>query len=96
MFVCALCLAAHAEHIISALYGSGRYGKGSFIRVIQGIPGNSAVMLRPRELAESKFADDANKRTLSTPSVRGCPLRMYTQRRSCGCNGRVWRRMHGH
>jgi phage/plasmid-associated DNA primase len=25
-----------------------------------------AVMLRPRELAESKFADDANKRTLST------------------------------
>ena len=23
-------------------------------------------MLRPRELAESKFADDSNKRTLST------------------------------
>ncbi len=36
------------------------------MRVIQGILGNSAVMLRPRELAESKFADDANKRTLST------------------------------
>ena len=64
--LCALCLTAHAEHAIFALYGSGRNGKGSFIRVIQGILGNSAVMLRPRELAESKFADDANKRTLST------------------------------
>lgn len=64
--LCALCLTAHAEHAIFALYGSGRNGKGSFIRVIQGLLGNSAVMLRPRELAESKFADDANKRTLST------------------------------
>jgi putative DNA primase/helicase len=64
--LCALCLTAHAEHAIFALYGSGRNGKGSFIRVIQGILGNSAVMLRPRELAESRFADDANKRTLST------------------------------
>jgi len=64
--LCALCLTAHAEHAIFALYGSGRNGKGSFIRVIQGILGQSAVMLRPRELAESKFADDANKRTLST------------------------------
>jgi P4 family phage/plasmid primase-like protien len=62
----ALCLTAHPEHAIFALYGSGRNGKGSFIRVIQGILGQSAVMLRPRELAESKFADDANKRTLST------------------------------
>jgi P4 family phage/plasmid primase-like protien len=64
--LCALCLTSHAEHAIFALYGSGRNGKGSFIRVIQGILGASAVMLRPRELAESKFADDANKRTLST------------------------------
>lgn len=64
--LCALCLTAHPEQAIFALYGSGRNGKGSFIRVIQGILGNSAVMLRPRELAESKFADDANKRTLST------------------------------
>jgi len=64
--LCALCLTAHPEHAIFALYGSGRNGKGSFIRVIQGILGQSAVMLRPRELAESKFADDANKRTLST------------------------------
>jgi P4 family phage/plasmid primase-like protien len=64
--LCALCLTAHAEHAIFALFGFGRNGKGSFIRVIQGILGNSAVMLRPRELAESKFADDANKRTLST------------------------------
>jgi P4 family phage/plasmid primase-like protien len=62
----ALCLTAHPEQAIFALYGSGRNGKGSYIRVIQGILGNSAVMLRPRELAESKFADDANKRTLST------------------------------
>lgn len=64
--LCALCLTAHPEHSIFALYGSGRNGKGSSMRVIQGILGNSAVMLRPRELAESKFADDANKRTLST------------------------------
>ena len=64
--LCALCLTAHPEHAIFALYGSGRNGKGSFIRVIQGLLGHSAVMLRPRELAESKFADDANKRTLST------------------------------
>jgi P4 family phage/plasmid primase-like protien len=64
--LCALCLTAHAEHAIFALYGNGRNGKGSFIRVIQGLLGQSAVMLRPRELAESKFADDANKRTLST------------------------------
>jgi P4 family phage/plasmid primase-like protien len=62
----ALCLTAHPEQAIFALYGSGRNGKGSYIRVIQGLLGNSAVMLRPRELAESKFADDANKRTLST------------------------------
>lgn len=62
----ALCLTAHPQQAIFALYGSGRNGKGSYIRVIQGILGNSAVMLRPRELAESKFADDANKRTLST------------------------------
>lgn len=64
--LCALCLTAHAEQAIFALYGSGRNGKGSYIRVIQGILGSMAVMLRPRELAESKFADDANKRTLST------------------------------
>ncbi|HEX4309683.1 MAG TPA: phage/plasmid primase, P4 family [Acidobacteriaceae bacterium] len=64
--LCALCLTAHAEHAIFALYGSGRNGKGSYIRVIQGILGSMAVLLRPRELAESKFADDANKRTLST------------------------------
>lgn len=64
--LCALCLTAHPEHAIFALYGSGRNGKGSFIRVLEGLLGQSAVMLRPRELAESKFADDANKRTLST------------------------------
>jgi P4 family phage/plasmid primase-like protien len=64
--LCALCLAAHPEQAIFALYGSGRNGKGSFIRVLEGILGNMAVLLRPRELAESKFADDANKRTLST------------------------------
>jgi P4 family phage/plasmid primase-like protien len=64
--LCALCLTAHPEHSIFALFGFGRNGKGSYMRVIQGILGNSAVMLRPRELAESKFADDANKRTLST------------------------------
>jgi len=64
--LCALCLTAHPEQSIFALYGTGRNGKGSYMRVIQGILGNSAVMLRPRELAESKFADDANKRTLST------------------------------
>lgn len=64
--LCALCLTAHPEHAIYALYGSGRNGKGSFIRVLEGILGSMAVLLRPRELAESKFADDANKRTLST------------------------------
>lgn len=64
--LCALCLTAHPEHAIFALYGSGRNGKGSFIRVLEGILGSMAVLLRPRELAESKFADDANKRTLST------------------------------
>ena len=64
--LCALCLAAHPEQSIYALYGGGRNGKGSFIRVLEGILGNMAVLLRPRELAESKFADDANKRTLST------------------------------
>lgn len=64
--LCALCLTAHPEHAIYALYGSGRNGKGSFIRVLEGILGNMAVLLRPRELAESRFADDANKRTLST------------------------------
>jgi P4 family phage/plasmid primase-like protien len=64
--LCALCLAAHPEQAIFALYGSGRNGKGSFIRVLEGILGSMAVLLRPRELAESKFADDANKRTLST------------------------------
>jgi P4 family phage/plasmid primase-like protien len=64
--LCALCLTAHAEHAIFALYGSGRNGKGSFIRVLEGLLGSMAVLLRPRELAESKFADDANKRTLST------------------------------
>ena len=64
--LCALCLTAHPEQSIFALYGSGRNGKGSYMRVIEGILGNYAVMLRPRELAESKFADDANKRTLST------------------------------
>lgn len=64
--LCALCLTAHPEHAIFALFGFGRNGKGSYMRVIQGILGGLAVMLRPRELAESKFADDANKRTLST------------------------------
>lgn len=64
--LCSLCLTAHPEHAIFACYGSGRNGKGSFIRVLEGILGSMAVMLRPRELAESKFADDANKRTLST------------------------------
>jgi P4 family phage/plasmid primase-like protien len=64
--LCALCLAAHPEQAIFALYGGGRNGKGSFIRVLEGILGSMAVLLRPRELAESKFADDANKRTLST------------------------------
>ena len=64
--LCALCLAAHPEQSIFALYGGGRNGKGSFIRVLEGILGSMAVLLRPRELAESKFADDANKRTLST------------------------------
>jgi putative DNA primase/helicase len=64
--LCALCLAAHPEQSIYALYGGGRNGKGSFIRVLEGILGNMAVLLRPRELAESKFADDSNKRTLST------------------------------
>lgn len=64
--LCALCLTAHAEQAIFALYGPGGNGKGSFIRVLEGILGSMAVLLRPRELAESKFADDANKRTLST------------------------------
>ncbi len=64
--LCALCLTAHPEHAIFALYGSGRNGKGSFIRVLEGILGGSSVLLRPRELAESKFADESNKRTLST------------------------------
>lgn len=62
----ASCLTAHAEHSIYALFGYGRNGKGSFMRVLQGILGSSAVMLRPRELAESQFADNQNKRTLST------------------------------
>jgi putative DNA primase/helicase len=64
--LCALCLTAHPEHAIYALYGSGRNGKGSFIRVLEGLLGSMAVLLRPRELTESKWADDANKRTLST------------------------------
>jgi len=64
--MCALCLTAYPEQSIFALYGAGRNGKGSFIRVLEGILGSMAVLLRPRELAESKFADDANKRTLST------------------------------
>lgn len=64
--MCALCLTAYPEQSIFALYGAGRNGKGSFIRVLEGLLGSMAVMLRPRELAESKFADDANKRTLST------------------------------
>ena len=33
--MCALCFTAYAEHAIFALYGVGRNGKGSFIRVIQ-------------------------------------------------------------
>ena len=61
-----LCLTAHPEQAIFALYGAGRNGKGSYIQVAQGILGSLAVMLRPRELADSKFADDANQRTLST------------------------------
>jgi putative DNA primase/helicase len=64
--MCAQCLTAHPEQAIFALHGSGRKGKGSIIGAIQGILGDSAVMLRPRELAESKFADGANKRKLST------------------------------
>jgi putative DNA primase/helicase len=70
--LCALCLTACPEQSIFALYGAGRNGKGSYMRVIQGILGNYAVMLRPRELAESKFADDANKRTLSTLESARC------------------------
>lgn len=60
----ALCLTAHPTQAIFVLYGVGRNGKGSYIRVAEGILGSLAVLLRPRELAESKFADDANKRTL--------------------------------
>jgi putative DNA primase/helicase len=70
--LCALCLTAHPEHSIFALYGAGRNGKGSYMRDIQGILGSYAVMLRPRELAESKFGDDANKRTLSTLESARC------------------------
>jgi P4 family phage/plasmid primase-like protien len=70
--LCALCLTAHPEHSIFALYGEGRNGKGSYMRVIEGILGSFAVSLRPRELAENKFGDDQNKRTLSTLEAARC------------------------
>jgi P4 family phage/plasmid primase-like protien len=62
----ALSLTAHTVHFIFCCFGNGRNGKGSYFRVLEGILGSFVQMLRPKELAESKYGDDANKRTLST------------------------------
>ena len=37
-----------------------------------------------------------NLTALSQHQMRRCTLRTYTQRQSCGCNGRAWMRMPGH
>ena len=68
----ALCLTAYPQQTIFCLHGSGRNGKGSYLRILEGILGSMARMLRPRELAESKFGDDNNKRLMS--NVEGARL----------------------
>lgn len=61
----ALCLNAHPTNAIFALFGEGRNGKSSYLKVLEGILGSMARSVRPGELQESQFADSQNKRTLA-------------------------------
>jgi P4 family phage/plasmid primase-like protien len=61
----ALCLNAHPTNAIFALFGEGRNGKSSYLKVLEGILGHMARSVRPGELSESQYADSQNKRTLA-------------------------------
>lgn len=60
-----LCLNAHPTNAIFALFGDGRNGKSSYLKVLEGILGHMARSVRPGELSESQYADSQNKRTLA-------------------------------
>ena len=60
----ALCLTGLPWQNLFFLYGSGRNGKGVYLRLLAKILGRMAWSLRPAQLTASKFSFDDSKRML--------------------------------
>ena len=65
----ALCLTAKAQHGLFFLHGTGRNGKGVFVKLLCWILGEGddgfAHPLRPNQLAATRSGDDSQKRTIA-------------------------------
>lgn len=61
----ALCLTGKAEQVLVFFHGSGANGKGVFVRLIEKLLGAYAYTLRPEELTDGRYNDDAMKRTFA-------------------------------